>query len=134
MSGETAMVQRRIAGHVDFEQRRCIYLTWFEVARTEFMRQMGLTYRQWEQEGFYLPVVEAGCRYQHPAHYDDELELVASLTLDGVTFHFDYEVRRAAAGESLATGWTDHVCLGGNGRIDRAATRRLFELVRASGL
>lgn len=110
------------------------YLTWFEVARNEFMRQMGMTYRRWEEEGYHLPVTEAGCRYHRPARYDDELEVVASLTVDGATFHFDYEVRRLPDGERLATGWTDHVCLGRNGRIDRAATRRLVELVRASGL
>jgi acyl-CoA thioester hydrolase len=105
------------------------YLAWFEVARTELMRAMGTTYRQWEEEGFYLPVTEAGCRYHKPARYDDELELIARLSLRGLIFHFDYEVRRPADGICLATGWTEHICLNGTGRIDRAATRRLQGLI-----
>ncbi|MGE5549360.1 MAG: acyl-CoA thioesterase [Bacteroidota bacterium] len=103
------------------------YLTWFEVARTEFMRELGLTYRSWEEQGFFLPVTEAGCRYHKPARYDDELALTATLTARGVVFHFAYEVRRAD--ELLATGWTDHVCLNRQGQIDRAATKRLQKLV-----
>ena len=105
------------------------YLTWFEVARTEFMREMGLTYRQWEDQGFRLPVTEAGCRYHKPAHYDDELALTAELTARGAVFHFAYEVRRADDRTLLAAGWTDHVCLNSQGRIDRAATKRLQSLV-----
>lgn len=109
------------------------YLTWFEVARTEYMRQAGISYKWCEGEGMYLPVTEAVCRYHHPARYDDELDLAASLNVLGAGFRFDYEICRAADGKRLATGWTEHVCVNAQGRIDRAATRRLKEAIEAGG-
>lgn len=105
------------------------YLSWFEVARTEYMRRLGHTYAQLEVEGFFLPVIEASCRYKKPAHYDDELALCALLSVDGLRFHFDYEVRRVDNGELLAAGVTEHLCVNREGKIDRAASKRLASLV-----
>ena len=51
------------------------YLDWFEVTRTELCRGWGRPYTEWEENGLMLPVVEAYCRYKHPACYDDEIEL-----------------------------------------------------------
>ncbi len=49
------------------------YLDHFEAARTEALRALGVAYRDLEDEGVFLPVVEATLRYRRPARYDDEL-------------------------------------------------------------
>jgi acyl-CoA thioester hydrolase len=49
------------------------YATYFEVARTEMLRTLGLTYKGWEDSGMILPVRELSIRYHTPAHYDDLL-------------------------------------------------------------
>ena len=47
------------------------YLRWFEIGRAEMMRSLGRSYREVEEAGVRLPVVEAWCRYLKPARYDD---------------------------------------------------------------
>ena len=49
------------------------YLNWFEMGRTEYCRESGKTFSQWESEGIMLPVVEAHCRYKSPLVYDNEI-------------------------------------------------------------
>lgn len=51
------------------------FLVYFEVGRTEYMRRLGTAYRELEERGVFLVVVEAHCRYRGPAHYDDVLEM-----------------------------------------------------------
>lgn len=94
------------------------YLPWFEVARTQCLREHGLPYQQLEQEGFLLPVIEVQARYLKPARYDDELDVTATISeRPGVRIRIDYEVRRN--GELLATGQTLHVFIDRSGRAIR---------------
>ena len=58
------------------------YLVWFEVARTEWLRDGGWSYREMEADGIALPVIEAHCEYRQPARYDDEIEIRTVATLD----------------------------------------------------
>ena len=57
------------------------YLVWFEVGRTEWLRETGWSYREMESEGVALPVIEARCEYRQPARYDDEVEIATRATL-----------------------------------------------------
>lgn len=94
------------------------YLDWFEVTRTELCRGWGKAYTEWEKEGLMLPVVEAYCRYKHPARYDDEIELwgrVSELKVHSVKFA--YRVVRAADGKLLTEGWTKHGCTDPDGKL-----------------
>lgn len=102
------------------------YFIWFEVARTDLLRNSGWTYREMEHEGFSLPVIEARCSYEKPARYDDELEIhTNAVLLSPVRIKFEYEIRRAADQSSMASGDTVHASL------DAAGTpRRLPERVR----
>lgn len=94
------------------------YLDWFEVARTELCRRWGKPYTEWEHEGLMLPVVEAHCRYKHPARYDDEIILESRVAdLKFFTITFEYRVVRAADGKLLAEGWTKHGCTDADGRL-----------------
>ncbi|HPN72647.1 MAG TPA: thioesterase family protein, partial [Candidatus Omnitrophota bacterium] len=71
------------------------YLVWFEVARTEFFRTLGLDYRQLEEkEKIYLPVVGASCRYRAPLKYDDQVSLTIRLSyVRSARIGFEYEVK-----------------------------------------
>ena len=51
------------------------YFVWFEVARTDLLRTLGWTYREMEDSGVMLPVIDAHCEYRRPARYDDEVEV-----------------------------------------------------------
>ncbi len=84
------------------------YLTFFEVGRTELMRNSGLPYTELEKAGYMLPLVESHINYKQSAFYDDILEVKAVIDLSELraTLRFDYEIR---VGEGLvATGWTVH--------------------------
>src|SRR5262245_3275213 len=103
------------------------YLVWFEVGRTDWLRESGWSYRDMEAEGYALPVIEARCSYQESARYDDEIEVRTSSTLESpVRIQFLYEVVRLADGMTLATGMTMHAALDRTGR-----PRRLPDRVRS---
>ena len=100
------------------------YFVWFEVARTNLLRDAGWSYRDMEAEGFMLPVVEAHCDYQQPARYDDELEVrTMGTALSHVRVRCDYEVVRASDAVRLAVGHTVHASLDRSGRPCRLPPR-----------
>ena len=100
------------------------YLIWFEVGRSDLLRGSGWTYRDMEQEGFSLPVIEAHCEYSRPAVYDDELEVrTTAAAVSAVRVRFSYQVLRAADGVTLATGYTVHASLDRDGRPCRLPER-----------
>jgi acyl-CoA thioester hydrolase len=108
------------------------YFVWFEIARTEWLRATGRSYRDLEDvEGIQLPVVSAGARYRAPARYDDRLEVRAlPVSARGARVRFEYEVRREGqAAPLLATGYTEHAAVNREGRPVRVPDdlRRRFE-------
>lgn len=107
------------------------YLTWFEVGRTDMLRQLGESYREMEQrDRIHLPVVEAHCRYHRPARYDDVIEIRTRASLPSrARIRFDYQLARAVDGVVLASGTTLHVATSHQGRPCRLPKRLqdLFE-------
>jgi acyl-CoA thioester hydrolase len=100
------------------------YLVWFEVGRTDLLRESGWDYREMEKEGYALPVIEAHCAYREPATYDDVLEVRTTGTLlSPVRVQFVYEIVRAADAALLATGTTIHATLDRAGRPCRLPER-----------
>jgi acyl-CoA thioester hydrolase len=100
------------------------YLVWFEVGRTDWLRHHGWTYRDMEQDGIKLPVIEAFCRYLVPARYDDELEVHTRATLlTPARVRFDYEIRVGGSDATAATGYTVHAALGASGKPCRLPAR-----------
>ncbi|MBI4887888.1 MAG: acyl-CoA thioesterase [Acidobacteria bacterium] len=100
------------------------YLVWFEVGRTEWLRDTGWSYREMEQEGVALPVIEAHCEYRQPARYDDEVEIATRATLvTPVRIRFDYQVTRTADGVLSAAGHTVHAALDAAGKPCRLPPR-----------
>ena len=100
------------------------YLVWFEVGRTDWLRETGWNYRAIEEDGIQLPVIEAHCEYRQGARYDDEIEVRTSAQkLSSVRLQFDYEVVRRADGTLLATGHTVHAAIDRQGRPTRLPDR-----------
>lgn len=100
------------------------YLVWFEVARTEWLRDSGWSYREMESAGISLPVIEAHCEYRHAARYDDEIEIQTRATLlTAVRIRFDYDVRRRDHAAPAALGHTIHAALDRSGRPCRLPER-----------
>jgi acyl-CoA thioester hydrolase len=96
------------------------YLRFFEGARNEWIRELGITYRQIEERGLMLPVYEAAIQYLRPARYDDLLEIPVLVTNTRVKIRFEYKVRRADSDEVLALGHTVHVVVGKDQKPTRA--------------
>ena len=93
------------------------YFRYFEFSRSEYLRARGGDYTQLEQSGFGLPVVTAHCDYKRPAKYDDLIVIDVHLAeLKRASLRFEYEVRREADGQVLATGHTVHACIGRTGK------------------
>jgi acyl-CoA thioester hydrolase len=94
------------------------YLVWFEIGRTELMRELGCAYGALEeQDGIFFPVREVGARYLSPARYDEVLEVHTSLeSMGGASMRFEYRVLRRDGGRLLASGFTEHAAVGPAGR------------------
>jgi len=102
------------------------YLVWFEVARTEWLRGTGWSYREMERDGVALPVIEAHCEYRQPARYDDEVDIAASATLlTPVRIRFDYTVTLVDEGTLVASGHTVHAAVDAAGKPCRLPARVL---------
>src|SRR6266446_5221838 len=98
------------------------YLRYFEIARNEYLRTAGATYRTFEEtHGLMLPVVEAQVSYHRSARYDDELVIWAAMPARGAaSVRFEYEIHRADGqrpGEKLVSGRTIHACITRDGRV-----------------
>ena len=88
------------------------YLVWMEIGRVELVRSRGFNYKDLERtEKLALAVVEAQCRYLHPARYDQEILILTEVRAATTrSIAFGYELRLDAAdGRLLATGQTRHV-------------------------
>jgi acyl-CoA thioester hydrolase len=87
------------------------HLIWFEVGRVELMRQIGFSYRDMERdEGRFIAVAEATCRYRAPIFYDEEVVVRTRLkNVRESVVVFSYELLRAEDGTLLAEGETTHI-------------------------
>ena len=86
------------------------YLTYFAVAWVEYLRERGFPISE-INERIHLPVVEALVRYVKPARLDDLLEVTSRIgERKRASFTFLYEIKNEAR-ETVATGYTRHVCL-----------------------
>ncbi|MBP1993257.1 acyl-CoA thioesterase [Paenibacillus eucommiae] len=133
------------------------YLNWFELGRTELIRQLGMRYSDIESKGCLLPLVEAEVKFHKPARYDEKIAIytrIASYT--HVRLEFESQIRRISTaeinqeadpvpsavegtrkpgGELLVSGLTRHVWVNLSWkpvRIDRELPE-LFQLLASGG-
>lgn len=95
------------------------HLIWFEVGRVELLRQLGFSYRDMEREdGRYIAVGEAKCRYRAPVFYDEEVIVRTKLkNVRESVIVFAYELTRATDGTLLAEGETTHIVTDSNMKV-----------------
>ncbi len=119
------------------------YLNWFEIGRTEMIRSIGLSYREIEEHGLYLPVIDVRSRFVQPARYDDRVWIYVRISgFSPLRLEYEYEIRRCEQGEAwsaepagfgeeaplpgtlLNLGMTEHVWLNADwkpARLSKAA-------------
>jgi acyl-CoA thioester hydrolase len=87
------------------------YLTFFEIGRSEYMRELGFPYAEMEGKGYSLVVTEAAAKYHGNVGYDSLITVKTSITeLKRITVRFDYEIF-SEGDKLLVTGHTVHACL-----------------------
>ena len=88
------------------------YLTYFEVARVEYLRAAGIRYRALEDDNMVAAVTSAHVNYHAPARFDDELSLwTRCVSMGKVRFRIEYEIKREADDALVASGHTEHALL-----------------------
>ncbi len=81
------------------------YLIYFEIGRTEAMRKLGISYRELEERGFVLAVIESSMRHTGSARYDDNLTVRTWLReVTKTRLRFEYAV--TLDGKTLTSGHT----------------------------
>ena len=91
------------------------YFVYFEIGRTELLRQRGLTYREVEDGGHYLVIIDIGCKFKRPAHYDDLLLLRTTVVkVTHVKIVHNYQLFRE--GSLLAEGHSTLACVDRDGK------------------
>lgn len=89
------------------------YVNWFEVGRTECIREFGISYNEIEKKGFLLPVIEVNVHYKVPAQYEDRVRVVTRVSsYNGIRLNFHYEIRRKIDDVLLVEGETKHCWTG----------------------
>ncbi|MBC7696651.1 MAG: acyl-CoA thioesterase [Burkholderiales bacterium] len=69
-----------------------VYAQYYEVGRVEAMRSLGFSYREMEESGVLMPVINLTVNYKKPALYDDEVRIVTMVKeMPGVRITFYYE-------------------------------------------
>jgi acyl-CoA thioester hydrolase len=91
------------------------YLVYFEQARTELLRSMGLTYRNIEDQGFLLVLTKVEVRYKRPAHYDDLL-IIRTFVVRTTTVRIDHRYEILRDGLLIAEGSSTLACVDRDGR------------------
>ena len=88
------------------------FFVYFEMGRTEYLRNLGLPYSELEKEQVYFPVTEAHCRFRSPAYYDDILVIQTWISeIKHATIEFSYKVLRESDNNIVVEGCTKLACL-----------------------
>lgn len=86
-----------------------VYPVWFEIARTDYIKVLGLSYSEMEKGGVMLPVTAITVKYHLPAKYDDSLVVTARITrLTPARVEFAYTVTIKNSGEMITEGTSSH--------------------------
>lgn len=85
------------------------YYPWFEVARTDFIKNIGMSYTEMEQMGILLPLTETAAKYHYGLKYEDEVLITCKMTkLTVARCEFKYEVYKLPEMKLMTTGKTGH--------------------------
>ena len=94
------------------------FLPFFEMGRTEMLRQHGISYRELEERDVLFAVTKIAVSFKRPARYDDELELLTRLVKQThVRIDHTYEMRNKTTGELLCTAESTIACINRKGEV-----------------
>jgi len=86
------------------------YLKWFEIGRTELLRQEGFNYSDFEKQGLIAPIVEVKCNYKEPVRYNDMIIIKTTIEdIGNSSIKFNYDIIRKNDNVLLANGYTVNV-------------------------
>ncbi|MBN2515044.1 MAG: acyl-CoA thioesterase [Deltaproteobacteria bacterium] len=108
------------------------YFRWFEIGRTELLREMGVVYAELETEGYYLPLTRSSCHYLAPARYDETIIVETTISyFRRASIKFDYSIWDEKKETVLVEGCTLHAFTSAEGKIVRAP-RELVDKIKKS--
>lgn len=94
------------------------YYIWFEEARGDFIEKINISYKEIEDMGIMMPIIETHCRYMRASTYSDILNVQTSIgELSPVKIIFNYRVINKESGELLAKGSTTQTFINNNFKI-----------------
>lgn len=85
------------------------YYPWFEIARCDYIKKSGVSYRSLEEQGIMMPLSESGAKYRGGLRFDDDV--LITCTMDKLTVarcRFKYEVFKLPEMELKTSGFTEH--------------------------
>lgn len=107
------------------------YIKFFEVARTEWLRAIGLTYAEMERRGVMMPIVEVNVKYRQPAYYDELISVTAMVEeLPMARMVFKYKIH-GEDGRDIASGSTTLGFIDSTTRRPQRAPIWLMEVLKA---
>lgn len=96
------------------------YIRWFEIGRTELLREIGVVYADVESAGYQLPLTKVFCHYLKPARYDQVLYVETRVDfLRRASIRFDYVIYDEIGDNRLVEGYTVHACTNREGKVRR---------------
>ncbi|MDA1115230.1 MAG: thioesterase family protein [Bacteroidetes bacterium] len=108
------------------------YALYFEMARIEWLRELGVSYKAMEESGIALPVVNLTVNYRKPLFYDDELTVTTQLKgLPTATIKFEFEIQNQNK-ELCSTAEVTLVFLNNSTRKPMRCPQELLERIQAS--
>lgn len=107
------------------------YAMYFEVARVEAMRSVGFSYKEMEDAGVMMPVLESHIKYHRPGKYDELLTIRTKIPEQpSVRIRFEYEVFNESE-ELITEGWTTLTFLNKATHRPTRPPKNLLDLLKA---
>jgi acyl-CoA thioester hydrolase len=111
------------------------FLRYFEIGRTELMREYVCSYSEIEKLGFVLPVIECWARYKAPAFYDDLLTVETTVAeVNDLKCKFAYRVVRQGKDTDrpklLVKGYTVHAAVTKKGKLTRLPDEIIAKIIQ----
>jgi acyl-CoA thioester hydrolase len=105
-----------------------------ELARTEMLRRHGMSYRDMEDEGWFLVISKLACSFKSPARYDDVLLIETKIArMTHTRIDHTYRVTRQSNGELVAEAETTLACVDRQGNVTRIpdSLRNLYDKTKS---
>ncbi len=94
------------------------YFVWFDMARTEYLRERGVSYRYLEDTGLFFVVAKTDCTFKAPLEFDDRIEIETSLVeIKKISVVFEYKVYNKETRRLIAVASTTLAAVDTQGKM-----------------